>query len=148
MPESLQKPAFDPAFLAKNVLAIFEQMDESIPNAIVLDPVQSELYDLLEGIEDDLYRIAVVEVVSENGSAVALTCAVALMTIFGAGSAMAEDVATVIEKPQNIIDFSTSAKNLMAYLGTNLAPILGLTLGVVAVIVVFRWMVKGASGKA
>lgn len=54
---AIQNPGFDAAFLAKSILAVLDQMERSIPGAVVLDPVQSELYDLISGIEDDLYRI-------------------------------------------------------------------------------------------
>lgn len=57
MPEQPQRPSFDPVLLSKVVLGVLEQMDAAIPQGVVLDPVQCELYDLLNGIEDDLYRV-------------------------------------------------------------------------------------------
>lgn len=89
------------------------------------------------------------KVVERGSSTVTAIVAVVGGALVG-GSVYAEEVATgtTLSLGDSPINWGASATGLLEYLGSNLAPILGLTLGVVAVFVVFRWMIKGASGRA
>lgn len=88
-------------------------------------------------------------VVEKANSTVTAVCLTALAAFGLSGGVFAEEPAPgVIAMPAvSPIKWKESADGLLQYLSTNLTPILGITLAIVAIVVVFRWLVKGASGK-
>lgn len=87
-------------------------------------------------------------VVEKANSTVTAVCLAALAVFGLSGGVFAEDDPAVINLPATSpIKWKESADGLLQYLSSNLTPILGLTLAIVAIVVVFRWLVKGASGR-
>ena len=60
-------------------------------------------------------------------------------------SAHAEDA--VITMPSLGVDWAASATGIVTWLSGNLAPILGVSLGVVGLFVMFSWLKRGVSGR-
>lgn len=88
-------------------------------------------------------------VVEKANSTVTAVCLTALAVFGVSGGVFAEEAdPRVIAMPTTSpIKWKESADGLLQYLSSNLTPILGITLAIVAIVVVFRWLVKGASGR-
>lgn len=49
--------SFCPRTMALAVLQVLDQMESAASTGRVLDPIQAELYDLINALEEDLYTI-------------------------------------------------------------------------------------------